>query len=117
MSRFTGLLLVVFLTVSSFSAHAGMAMAVADASQAAHRQMPDHDHSKMLAMAPNDLMDTEDSGHLSNCSLGHCAIGCAGILSEFSFTASDISISSDHWARNYQLIGEATAFEPPPPKV
>lgn len=112
-----GFLWIVFLTVSSFSAHAGMTMSVADASQAAHQQMSDHDHSKMMEMDVDDLMDADHSGHASNCSLGHCAISCAVIISQFSFKAAETVASSDLWAGEHRLIGKTTAFEPPPPKV
>jgi len=117
MNRVTGLLLIVFLAISSVSAHAGAAIAVADTSQTAHQQMSDHDHGEMMKMGAGDAMKAEHIAHVSGCSLGHCAIACALILSHFSFSASEVMSPSDHWMGDHRLIGKATAFEPPPPKA
>lgn len=92
-------------------------MAVTDNSQTAHQQMSGHDHRKMMEMDTGGAMKAEHGAHVSGCSLGHCAIACALILSHFSFSASEVMSPSDLWTGEQRLIGKATAFELPPPKV
>jgi hypothetical protein len=117
MRLLTGIFLIVFLAISSFAAHAGMALPHVGDQSVDNHQMSAHAHHQMAESDAAEPRQADHEGEPSGCSFGHCAIACAVILSHFSYTASDFMLPSAHAAGQHRLTGEALAFEPPPPKA
>ena len=116
MNRFMSLLLIVFMTLSSVSAHAGMFDAAIGQDHASMMAYEHADHETM-AMVHDDASTDSHSGHQLGCGLGHCAIACGFLLQQFAFATPENVGSSKIAYTERLLVGGTTAFEPPPPKV
>ncbi len=116
MNRFMSLLLIVFMTLSSVSAHAGMLDVAIDQD---HASMMAHEHAdhETMEMVHDDAPTGGHSSHQLGCGLGHCAIACGFLLQHFAFAAPENVGSSKITYTERLLVGGTTAFEPPPPKV
>lgn len=116
MNRFVSLLLIVFMTASSVSAHAGMlGSAMGEAHDTSTVQT--HVNHQMMAMDHDVDLVEDHSAHQLGCGMGHCAIACGFILQQFAFCAPETISAVETKASELRLVGGILAFEPPPPKV
>lgn len=116
MDRLISLLLIVFMTASGVSAHAGMLVSAIDENDASSLVQV-HENHQMMAMDHSVDLVEDHSGHQLGCGMGHCAIACGFILQQFAFSAPEaVSIVETH-VSELRLVGGILAFEPPPPKV
>ncbi len=110
------LLLIVFMTLSSVSAHAGMLGSTVDQDHVSMMAMDHNDH-ELVAMDHGGVPIYDHSDHQLSCGLGHCAIACGFLLQHFVFSAPENISSLTITCTERLLVGGTTAFEPPPPKV
>lgn len=116
MNRFVSLLLIVFMTVSSVSAHAGMFGSVMGKAHDTST-VQTHDDHQMMAMDHDVDLVEDHSGHQLGCGMGHCAIACGFILQQFALSAPEAVSIAETPESELRLVGGILAFEPPPPKV
>lgn len=116
MIRAFSLIMIVFMMISSGSAHAGMSGSIIDEGHKSLLAQEHGDHEKMV-MDHDRIAGEELTGHQLGCGLGHCAIACGFLLQHFAFTAPEDFGSVIVANAERLLVGGTTAFEPPPPKV